>query len=150
MLFIDRPENFQEKFEVVSCFVEYQKDILLLRRQYHKTHPNTYGVPAWKVNRWEKYSDAIQRELYEETGLKNLLLTYYKKLYVTHNTYNFIYHIFFTQLTRKPKIIINPEEHLSYERVSVEQSLQLNLVEDLDTCIRMFYSSRLTSPTDWQ
>jgi hypothetical protein len=46
MLFIDRPENFQEKFEVVSCFVEYQKDILLLRRQYHKTHPNTYGVPA--------------------------------------------------------------------------------------------------------
>lgn len=150
MLFIDRPENFQENFEVVSCFVEYKEKILLLLRQHHKTQPNTYGVPAGKVNIWEKYNEAMQRELFEETGLKNLTLKYYKKVYVSHDKYSFIYHMFFTQLDEEKEIIINPEEHLSYKRISVEQSLQLNLVEDLDTCIRMFYSGRLTSPTDWQ
>jgi len=44
------PENFNPKFEVVSCFVEYEDEILLLRRQDHKPEPNTYGVPAGKID----------------------------------------------------------------------------------------------------
>ena len=50
MLYKEKPENFTPKFEVVSCFVEYNNKILLLLRQDHKPEPNTYGVPAGKVD----------------------------------------------------------------------------------------------------
>ncbi|MEI6774245.1 MAG: hypothetical protein WCL18_05665 [bacterium] len=42
MIFKDKPENFAPKFEVVSCFVEYDNKILLLCRQDHKPEPNTW------------------------------------------------------------------------------------------------------------
>ena len=82
----------------------------------------------------------MQRELYEETGLEGLILRYYKKVYVSHDTYNFIYHMFYTKLDKEREIIINPEEHISYTWVSIQESLQLKLVEDLETCIKMFYT----------
>ena len=36
MLYKEQPKNFTPKFEVVSCFVEYKDEILLLLRQDHK------------------------------------------------------------------------------------------------------------------
>jgi len=38
----DTPENFTPKFEVVSCFVEYKQEILLLQRQDYKPQGNTW------------------------------------------------------------------------------------------------------------
>jgi len=46
MLYLEKPKVFVPKFEVVSCFVEYQNEFLLLLRQDHKNEPNTYGMPA--------------------------------------------------------------------------------------------------------
>ncbi len=50
MISRNKPENFTPKFEVVSCFVEYNDEILLLLRQDHKPEGNTYGVPAGKID----------------------------------------------------------------------------------------------------
>jgi ADP-ribose pyrophosphatase YjhB (NUDIX family) len=50
MISKNKPENFTPKFEVVSCFVEYKNEILLLLRQDHKPQGNTYGVPAGKID----------------------------------------------------------------------------------------------------
>ncbi|MEI6118972.1 MAG: hypothetical protein WCP92_07315 [bacterium] len=41
MLYKEKPADFNPKFEVVSCFVEYKNEILLLLRQDHKPQPNT-------------------------------------------------------------------------------------------------------------
>lgn len=60
-------EGFSPKFEVVSCFVEHDGHILLLQRQSHKPQPNTYGVPAGKVDDQEDIHQAIKREVGEET-----------------------------------------------------------------------------------
>ncbi len=42
MISKDKLENFTPKFEVVSCFVEYKNEILLLLRQDHKPQHNTW------------------------------------------------------------------------------------------------------------
>jgi len=70
MLYLEKPKVFVPKFEVVSCFVEYQNEFLLLLRQDHKNEPNTYGMPAWKVEKWETIDEAIKRELYQETWIR--------------------------------------------------------------------------------
>ncbi len=41
MLYHDKPSDFDIKFEVVGCFIEYNKKILLLHRQDHKSQGNT-------------------------------------------------------------------------------------------------------------
>lgn len=62
MLYKEQPKNFTPKFEVVSCFVEYKDEILLLLRQDHKPEGNTYGVPAGKVDAGETINQAMKRE----------------------------------------------------------------------------------------
>ena len=44
MILKDKPEDFKEKFEVVSCFIEHGSEILLLHRQDSKPQGNTHGV----------------------------------------------------------------------------------------------------------
>lgn len=140
MLHTKKPEAFKPKFEVVSCFVEYQNKILLLLRQDHKSEPNTYWVPAGKVSSWENINEAILREISEETGLKLDDLNYFKKVYVQYPTYEFIYHIYHKKLKEQPQIKINPEEHKEYIWRSPQEALEENLIQELDTCIKIFYN----------
>jgi ADP-ribose pyrophosphatase YjhB (NUDIX family) len=67
MLYTNKPEVFDPKFDVVSCFVEYKGKILLLHRQDHKPQGNTYGVPAGKVDAGEDIWTTVRREIEEET-----------------------------------------------------------------------------------
>ncbi len=62
MISRDKPEHFIPKFEVVSCFVEYNDEILLLLRQDYKPEGNTYGVPAGKIDEGETPDKAMKRE----------------------------------------------------------------------------------------
>lgn len=39
----------------------------------------------------------------------------------------------------KPPVTINPEEHKAYARVDRKKALELNLIKDLDECIRITY-----------
>lgn len=139
MIFLEKPENFDSKFEVVSCFVEYDWEILLLLRQDHKSEPDTFWVPAWKVNLWENINDAILREIFEETWLEINEISYYKKVFVKYPNYDFEYHIFHTELDKLQNIKINIDEHKSYIWLSPKEALSERLILDEDECIRMFY-----------
>jgi len=111
MIYRKKPQNFNSKFDVVSCFVEHNGTILLLHRQDHKPEGNTWGVPAGKVDQGEEILKTIVREIKEETGfqLSSSQPSYFKKVYVKYPKYDFIYHIF----------------HISFQ--------------DLDACIKLFY-----------
>ena len=84
MIYKERPQNFNPKFEVVSCFVEYNGEILLLHRQDHKPEGNTWGVPAGKVDDGENLLESMVREIKEETGflLPSSQLSYFEKVFV--------------------------------------------------------------------
>ncbi len=141
MIYDSEPENFNPKFEVVSCFVEYDKKILLLLRQDHKPEGNTYGVPAGKVNEGEKPLETIIREIREETGLEidSSQISYFRKVYVRYPAYDFEYYIFHSKLEGKRDVQINSNEHKEFRWTSPEDALDLQLIQDLDACIRLFY-----------
>ncbi|MES2630601.1 MAG: NUDIX hydrolase [Patescibacteria group bacterium] len=55
---------------VVGCFLEYNNKFVLVHRLPHKVDGDTWGLPSGKVEDDESDIEAIQRELYEETGYR--------------------------------------------------------------------------------
>ncbi|MBU1252175.1 MAG: NUDIX hydrolase [Nanoarchaeota archaeon] len=143
MIYKKKPQKFNSRFEVVSCFVEHQGEILLLHRQDYKPEGNTWGVPAGKVDEGEIVLNTIMREIQEETGfaLPPSKISYFDKVYVKYPGYDFVYHIFHACLDHKRKVSINPKEHKDFKWTSPKNALKMPLIQDLDTCIKLFYDN---------
>ena len=148
MISDEKPIDFQPKFEVVGCFIEYHNNILLLKRSPFKPQPNTYGTPGGKVKLKETIIEAMIRETEEETSLKLSpnQLQFYKTKYVIYPEYQYLYHMFFYQCTNEPIIKINPTEHQDYIWINPQNALLLNLIQDEDYCIIDYYHLNLLNP----
>lgn len=141
MIYKNIPKKFNPRFEIVSCYIEYDGKILILHRHKHKSEGNRWGVPAGKIASGESQLDAMIREIREETGQKltPTRLEYLTKVYVKYPEYHFIYHMFRTRIDKQPQIKINTNEHKGYKWISPSDALKLNLVRELNRCIKMFY-----------
>ena len=140
-MYLDKPSDFNAKFEIVSCFCENNGKILLLHRQDGTPQANTWGVPAGKVKDNEDIKQAMIREILEETGISfsSDMLTYFSKVFVRYSDYDFVYHIFSVNTVGKKIVKINPKEHKGFRWVTPENALNLPLVPDLDDCIKLFF-----------
>lgn len=145
MVYKEEPKNFTARFEVVSCYVEHDGEILILYRQDYKPEGNTWGLPAGKVDAGENELEAMVRELGEETGL-NIepdALEYLEKLYVVYPTYQFIFHMFKLPVAQKPEVKIREAEHKTYQWKTPEEILKLDLIPDFDECLKISYADIL-------
>ena len=142
MFYKTEPANFISRFEVVSCYIENDGEILILHRQDHKPEGNTWGLPAGKIDAGENELDAMVREIGEETGLKvePEEFEYLEKLYVVYPTYQFIFHMFKVTLEEKPVIKISDGEHKAYKWLKPEEVLKLDLIPDFDECLKISYN----------
>ena len=142
MIYKRKPRGFNAKFEVVSCFLEHGGKILLLHRQDHKPQGDTWGPPAGKIEDCETPIKALLRELREETShtvSEKHGLIYFDKVYVRYPTFDFVFHIFQLPLENRPRVAINPTEHKKFIWVSPKNALKMNLIHDLDNCIKLLY-----------
>jgi 8-oxo-dGTP diphosphatase len=137
------PEGFSPRFTVVGCFLERGGKFLLLHRQPHKPEGNTWGVPAGKVDGDEAIEIAIAREVFEETGVKLFKedFTHVVKLFVRLSNFDIIYHIFSAGFPEEGNVTIQPNEHQDFAWVNREEALVMDLIEDEDECIKLFYTS---------
>ena len=141
MIYRAKPENFAPRFQIVSCYVEHDGEILMLHRYENKSQGGKWGLPAGKMEEGESEQDAMVREIKEETGLliSTKSLKYFDTLYVNHSGRDFIYHMFSIKLPLRPMVTINDYEHQTYQWISPQNALSLNLIDDLDVCIKLFY-----------
>lgn len=141
MMHRTRPKDFNPKFEVVSCFCEFNGKILLLQRLPNKPEGNTWGVPAGKKSADETVLDAILREVNEETGLNipDIEVKYSHEVYVRFAAYDFIYHMSSAAFHSQPDVKINVQEHSQFTWVTPEEALKMDLIEDEDACIKLQY-----------
>ena len=102
------------------------KDVLILKKNNGK---DMWQSVTGSINDGESVDDAAKREVYEETGLNadniiNCNKQYIFEIYemwrykyddnVTHNTE----HVFLLELDERKDIVIDKEEHVSYEWTS--------------------------------
>jgi len=142
MLFEQKPDDFNPRFEITSCFVEYNGKILLLHRQDDTPQEDTWGVPAGKIKGTEPPLDATIREIGEETRIQipASQLSHYKTVFVRYPEYDFVYHMFHAKFDTKPSVKLNPKEHKDYKWATPSDTLGMKLIMDLDACIKMFYN----------
>ncbi len=141
MIYKEQPADFSPRFEVASCYLEHDGQFVLLHRHGNKSQANKWGVIAGKMEKGEDIFGAMAREIREETGMDipKEKLEYFSKLYVHHGGYDFIYHMFSSKFDSRPVIKINEKEHGGFEWVSPSEALTMDLVDDLDECVKLFY-----------
>lgn len=133
--------GFKKKFDVVSVFINNGGETLLLLRQDHKPQGNTWAMVAGKVDEGEDLVEALAREVEEEIGLKIPApdYQYFEAYFVRYPGYDYIYHVYHLSLPERPTVTLNEKEHKKHLWVTPEVALQLNLIEDEDTCIKLFF-----------
>ncbi len=149
MIYDETPSIFNPKIKVSGCFLKIKDGgidkFLMFLRQDHKPQPNTWSVPAGKIEIGENASECMLRELKEETGLRFSLsdLKFHKKLDILYDfeqpAFDFEYNIFSIDLDNKPNIKIDLNDHKEFRWVSPKEALELNLIPDEEPCIRLVY-----------
>jgi 8-oxo-dGTP pyrophosphatase MutT (NUDIX family) len=143
MIFTEKPEAFNPRFEVACCHVCHDGKLLMLHRADHKSAGNKWGMPAGKIDQGESSLEAARRETLEETGIDIPLdqISFQKTFYVRYPDYDFVYHIFQVELEKEENVSIREEEHKDFRWMTPQEALSLmeDLVPDEDACIRFIY-----------
>ena len=89
----------------------------------------------------ETRDEAVQRELREEAGLvvTGNPPTFSRTVFVRYPGYDFIYHIYLLHLDREYQVKIARGEHKDFKWVSPAEALNMELIPDLDICIKLCY-----------
>lgn len=141
MIFKKRPDDFKSGMSVVACYIENDGKFVMLHRHPHKSNGDRWGLPAGKIDLGETMYESMVREIREETGIEiqENDLNYFDSLFVRHEDRDFEYHMFSTQLKGKQEIVLSESEHKDFVWTTPEEALSMNLIYDLDECIRLFY-----------
>jgi mutator protein MutT len=135
------PRNFSSQNEVAGCFIKAGDQVLFLKRLLNKPQGNTWAIPGGKSDRGESAEETVVREIREETGIEmqHRCLTYFGKVYISHSTGDFIFHIFEYNLVDFPQVKFNPKEHADYRWLTLEDALEMTLIPGEDELIKLAY-----------
>ena len=136
------PIEFNPKYNIVSCFVEFKDKILLLKRSKKESQPFLWGLPAGKLEKNETPINGILRELLEETSInvEKEMIIEIEKLYGKTNEFDYVFHVSKLILNTKPKVILDSNEHTNYIWINPNDAIKkLKLIKDLDEVILYHY-----------
>lgn len=141
MIYRKKPKHFNKEMDVVSCYLEFENKILLLRRGRDKVEGNKWGLPAGKIKKGEDRIEALCRELKEETGikLKKEKINFIKLVYVKHPAYHYNFYMYRTVLPKQPAIKLKIDENVSFRWVLPRLALEMDLIRGQDRCFKIAY-----------
>jgi len=126
---------------VVGCFLEHDNQFVLVHRHSHKVDGDTWGLPSGKVEPGESDDEAIQRELYEETGYE-AELSEFEKLgafdFTTPRGDTVTYVTYRLTLKALHYIVLEEAAHSEYKWTTVEDADKMDdLIHGLHDLFRL-------------
>lgn len=126
-------EKQEVDFETVGCIITFNKKYLL----FHRSKENLWNSVAGKVEENEDAKTAINREIFEEMGIK-IIPQFFVKTYHKYGDKKVSYNLFTFNFEKDPSDKINlDKEHDKYGFFDIEEALNLNLYEDEDYCLKL-------------
>lgn len=125
-----QPEEFNPQVQVAACYLEIDNKLLLLQTTPKKSEPETWGVPAGKLEKNESPESAAKRELFEETGIsieQHSQIQSFGALYIRNPEVDYVYHLFKVNLNEVPTVCISGE-HQSYKWASSKDLAEMPLM----------------------
>lgn len=140
LVFVTPPPNFSPRVEVASAYCLCHHQLLLLKRQSHKSQGNTWGVPAGKLEINEKPLEALRRELMEEirVDIDQTQIHFFQTLYIRQSSLDFIYHMFYIPFEQPIEIVLNKEEHQEYKWVFLRDAFEMPLMAGEHETLSLF------------
>ncbi len=124
--------------KAAGCFIEYQNEFLILRRNPGKHQGDRWGLPGGKINKDESPSEAIIRETLEETGLrlKANNLCFLGEYPLDYENLKVQFFTFLARVNQKPEVSIQEEEVYDYKWVTIPECYELpNAMDGLYTLL---------------
>lgn len=134
--------HFNLNVEVVTCFIEHEDTILVLKRSSKEDQPFTWAVPGGKIDPHidADSKSALVRELLEETGLQpnpdKLILRTIR--YGRISRWDYKLYVFHLQLTSKPPISLSAE-HVEAMWIPIHQFTSLTLLKGQNETFAALY-----------
>jgi 8-oxo-dGTP diphosphatase len=131
-LSFSKPIQFKPTLDVVACFVEWNKKILLVKRHPEKAHGGTWCLPGGKVQTGEKIADGAVRELHEETGILTPSTSFSSAgvCYIASSEGDFTFHMFRLGMETEPLLTLALDEHTEAAWVTLDEAYRLPLITD--------------------
>lgn len=142
MIYKKLPQKFFKVMDVVSCYLEYNNKILLLRRCKGKVEEGKWGLPAGKIKKGENKIKALCREVKEETSikLKASELKLVRLVYVKHPAYHYNFYMYRVVLKKLPVVKLKTDENVAYKWVLPKTALKMKLIRGQDRCFKIAYN----------
>lgn len=138
MIYDTEPSGRTPLFQATGCICWCAGRILLLQRAADKLYPRQWGFPGGKVEAYESSLSAVVREMHEETGIVVRAgdLVDLGTVFIVNEQLSFKYTIYSCTFSVLPGLKINASEHIQYKWFTPESALHLDLVPDVDACIK--------------
>jgi len=124
-----KPDNFYPQVEVAACYLECDGKLLLLQNALEDAEPESWGVPAGKLESDEAPLEGAIRELFEETSIwiDPSQMQSLGSLYIRKPEIDYTYHLFRVKIIAKPKVCLS-SEHQNYRWASLEEMEEMPIM----------------------
>lgn len=126
-----KDSHLTPKKQVVTCFLGKGNKVLVLQRGRKDLQYELWGIPGGKLAASEPIIKGLQREILEETGIRLQESSFiYLNSAISKTTTDGKYglHLYYAEFPNDKDPVINPNEHLSFQWVSLDEFINLNLL----------------------
>jgi ADP-ribose pyrophosphatase YjhB (NUDIX family) len=127
------------KIGVYGAIFDNEKNLLILKRASHDSHPGIWEIPGGALNFNEDLNQGVQREVYEETGLSvNALLPFAAYSEISTKGYQVIRIAYLCKLLNDSHLVKLSSEHDEYQWIDLEKIASINRSNFLDCVLNVF------------